>query len=227
MKIKDNIVDLILTLIAVVGFIYGYFSENYWTIPASFGICFIGFSIRSLMAKGNGRKLTLLMISLMVTGLCIFVAGLLWGIGPYDIRDWIEDNKVALILTIPVFIGVSLIMASIDQYKNRIRRCDLEVTAECVELVSKVDSEGRQTFSPVWEIYHNGEKKRITRDFYTNIKKMLPEVGEKRVLHVDSISFDDYFEGKTFDASCKIFLFMGIGFAVIGLIATLIAVFAF
>ena len=58
-------------------------------------------------------------------------------------------------------------------------------------------------------------------------KKMLPEVGEKRVLHVDSISFDDYFDGKPFDASCKIFLFMGIGFAVIGLIATLIVVFAF
>ena len=227
MKDKKTIVYAILSVIAVVAFIYSYFTEEYWAFIASAGLSFIGYSVMFLIADRNKKesKLRITLAVMAVTGVYLMVTSLLWGIGPYDISDWINDHIWSLIFLAVVFIGITLMAASLDLVNSRKRMCDLEVVAECVELAEKFDAEdGRTTYAPVWEFYHDGKMKRIQREFYTNVKKWLPVIGEKRTLHINSVTFDDYYEDKPSDASSKIFLFIGLGFTVIGIFATVIAI---
>ena len=160
-----------------------------------------------------------------LVGVYLMVTSLLWGIGSDYISDWINDRIWSFIFLTVAFIGITLMTASLDIVLSRKRMCDLEVVAECVELTERIDAEdGRMTYAPIWEFYHNGETKRIQRDFYTNVKKWLPELGEKRTLHINSVTFDDYYEGKPFDVSSKLFLYIGLGFTAVGIIATVIAI---
>lgn len=227
MKDKKTVFSLILSVIAIAAFIYSYFTEEYWAFIAAVGLSFIGYSVMFLLAdrkkKENKLKITLIVMALV--GVYLMVTSLLWGIGPDDISDWINDRIWSLIFLTVVFIGITLMTASLDIVLSRKRMCDLEVVAECVELTEKIDAEdGRMTYAPIWEFYHDGETKRIQRDFYTNVKKWLPELGEKRTLHINSATFDDYYEGKPFDVSSKLFLYIGLGFTVVGIIATVIAI---
>lgn len=227
MKDKKTIVSAILSVIAIVAFIYSYFTEEYWAFIAASGLSFIGYSIMFLIAdrKRKESKLKITLIVMAAVGVYMMVTSLLWGIGPYDISDWINDHIWSLIFLAVVFIGITLMAASLDLVNSRKRMCDLEVVAECVELTEKIDAEdGRMTYAPIWEFCHDGETKRIQRDFYTNVKKWLPELGEKRTLHINSVTFDDYYEGKPFDVSSKLFLYIGLGFTVVGIIATVIAI---
>lgn len=227
MKDKKTIVSLILSVIAVVAFIYSYFADEYWAFIAAVGLSFIVYSIMFFLAdrKKGESKLKITLIAMAVIGVYLMVTSLLWGIGPDDISDWINDRMWSFIFLTVTFIGITLMIASLDLVLSRKRMCDLKVVAECVELSEKYDGERKvSTYSPVWEFYHDGEMKRIQREFYTNVKKWLPEVGEKKTLHINSVTFDDYYEDKPSDASSKVFLFIGLGFTVIGIFATVIAI---
>lgn len=227
MKDKKSIVSAILSVIAVVAFFYSWLAEEYWAFIAAVGLSFIVYSIMFLIAdrNKNENKLKFSLIAMAVTGCYLMVTSLLWGIGPYDISDWINDHIWALILLTVVFIGVTLMTASLDLVCSRKRQCNLVVEAVCVELMEKFDAEdNRSMYSPVWEFTHDGETKRIQRGFYTSVKKGAPEVGEKRTLHINSVTFDDYYESKPFDVSAKLFLFIGLGFTGVGIIGTLIAI---
>ena len=228
MKDKNTIVSAILIVIAIAAVIYSFLTGEYWAFIAVVGLSFIVYSVMFLIEdrKKNESKLKYSLMVMSVTGCYVLVTCLIWGIGPYDISDWIIEHMWTLGFIAVMFIGLTLMAASLDLVRSRKRLCNLEVEAKCVELCEKYDSEdGITMYSPVWEFYHNGETKRLQREFYTNVKKANPELGETRTLHVNSVTFDDYYEKQTFDGPAKLFFFIGLGFAGTGIMAAVISLF--
>ena len=227
---KNNTILAIVPLIFILGgigtFIYAGINEIYWLLITALGVTFLSVAVTmmiGLLSEKKKKHLTLPVIFVII-GAAVAVIGILLGFGPSEFEEFLLTYAPSLVAAAVALIGVIFIISSFAKYKSHIKYCNEEVTATCIDLLEKIDEEGDSMLCPVWEFYHNGETKQINKNVFIKAPKNsnFPEIGDKRVLMVDAENLDDYYEGNPFDIACKVFLWVGIGLTVAGIMGAVV-----
>lgn len=82
-----------------------------------------------------------------------------------------------------VFISVYIILESVLVAVWKHMTCTEEVTATCVDVLSRRRRKGGRTYCPVWEYYYNGNMIQMQEDSYSNVS--VPKVGDEGILYVN------------------------------------------
>lgn len=181
-----------------------------------FGQYFLVFGIVGIVsfikAKSKLKNLPLLIFALV--GLSLIATGVIMVLTTKGILDGsiIELlGKFFPLIILNFFLLIGIVFIAVAFYNSVIYKgkCTYEISATCVE--EKALFLGDQEYSPVYEIYINGQTQTITSDTYTRIRH---KVNEKYIIKVNPDN-PEMFVDDTSGRTNMIYFILGMIFVVV------------
>ncbi len=192
-------------------------AELRWLIPVILGQFFLVFGILGFIAMLSAKKKGLWIdAAAMFAGTAAISLALVYHYGS-------ASAKAAVTAHIPTLAGAGFLIAglcgTIGSYIGSKRSAEKYRTPTegiCVEYRTRMGSGGKPLRCPVYEITLNGERVRLEKGVYSNIR--LPQIGESRTLYIDETDLESYAEPIADKSVRRFGYFLFLSFAAAGLL---------
>lgn len=174
---------------AIVAIIY--FKDKNETMCAFiFGVVFFVIGIYIIMFGGiNKKNFYILIFPIVGAGIMIFSGGYMWG------NDYIKSHIMALIpaalLSVFILVGIAITAGTFINNLSQKLHCTESITAVCINLNRRHDSDSGSVYAPVYKYYYGGEEYIVAQDFYTNID--VPKIDSKVELYINPENPEEFY----------------------------------
>ena len=193
--IAVSFVFLIWFTASIIGMVYvSRRPELVWLVPVFIGQYFAVFGLIGAVSMYAAKRKKLIWLGLLfiLIGAALIALPLVYHYGSKQTQYFINDHMLSIIGTGILAAGLFIDLANFISYSLSDSANTTPVQGVCVELQKGTSNNGKPLYSPVYEVWLNGESVRLNKKVYSNVG--LPEVGETRLLYIREDDPQDYSE---------------------------------
>ena len=167
--------------------------KSAFLMALAMGEMFVAGAVMMMQAERQKHHRSYAMaILFLLLGVAMAVGGCYSRFAPASMREVFDPYIANGFIGVFPLIGILLIVGKILSIRRKKRICTEQVYAECVRLERSRSHKHRNSYTPVWSYYHDGEQREIRDNTFSNVGN--PRVGESREIWIDPEYHEMYYE---------------------------------